>query len=163
MAKLLYRYTCPSSLLWRTQIAHTVRHILFALAIVEKHFLWSAVLHRIRSCEPLPVVTDFFFLFLFKRWITEVKYSDPGLHLASKGGIQPLCTVGAAASKAIVSIHTGKCLQHLVITSRGKAGFSYRFPVGPGTENSSRAGAAAEDSKGHAEWSFVTLPASQFH
>jgi len=104
-----------------------------------------------------------FFWFLFKRWITEVKYSDPGLHLASKGGIQPLCTVGAAASKAIVSIHTGKCLQHLVITSRGKAGFSYRFPVGPGTENSSRAGAAAEDSKGHAEWSFVTLPARQFH
>lgn len=64
------------------------------------------------------------FLFHFKPWVTEVKYSDPSLHLASKGGIQPLYTVGTAASKDIASIHTGKCLQHLLITSRGKAGLS---------------------------------------
>lgn len=90
-------------------------------------------------------------LFHFKPWVTEVKYSDPGLHLASKGGIQPLYAVGAAASKDIASIHTGKCLQHLVITSWGKAGFSYRFPVGPGTENTGTTVPVAENSRGCTE------------
>lgn len=93
---------------------------------------WSIVLHKISPHGPLLVVTDSF-LFHFKPWVTEVKYSDPSHHLASKGGIQPLYTVGASASKGIVSIHTGKCLQHLLITSWGKAGGSYRLPVGPGT------------------------------
>lgn len=84
---------------------------------------WSITLHKIKPHGLLWVVTDSF-LFHFKPWVTEVKYSDPSLHLASKGGIQPLYTVGTAASKDIASIHTGKCLQHLLITSRGKAGFS---------------------------------------
>lgn len=83
---------------------------------------WSITLHKIKPRGLLQVVTDSF-LFHFKPWVTEVKYSDPSLHLASKGGIQPLYTVGTAASKDIASIHTGKCLQHLLITSRGRQDF----------------------------------------
>lgn len=124
---------------------------------------WSIVLHQARPPGPLLVVTDSF-LFHFKPWVTEVKYSDPSLHLASKGGIQPLYTVGTSASEDIASIHTGKCLQHLLITSWGKAGFSYRFPVGPGTENISRTVALAEDRRGRTEWRllYIVWPASCF-
>lgn len=135
MAKLLYRYTHPSSLLWRIENVHTICHtfcsgnsgsashgvLYYIVSDLESHFQWLLT-----------------FFVPSKPWVTEVKYSDPGLHLASKSGTQSSCTVGATASKAVVSIHTGKRLQHLVITSWGKAGFSYRFPVGPGTENSSR-------------------------
>lgn len=85
---------------------------------------WSITLHKIKPHGPLWVVTDSF-LFHFKPWVTEVKYSDPSLHLASKGGIQPLHTVGTAASKGMASIHTGKCLQHLLL-----AGGRQDFPRG---------------------------------
>lgn len=88
----------------------------------SKLLSWSITLHKIKPHGPLRVVTDSF-LFHFKPWVTEVKYSDPSLHLASKGGIQPLCTVGTAASKDMASILTGKCLQHTLITSRGRQDF----------------------------------------
>lgn len=139
----------PNSLLWRIEIAHAVCHPLFALATVE-----ALVMEYCITQDQTSWATSsgyWLFLFHFKPWITEVKYSDPSLHLASKGGIQPLYTVGTSASKDIASIHTGKCLQHLLITSWGKAGFSYRFPVGPGTENTSRTVALAEDSRGGTE------------
>lgn len=83
---------------------------------------WSITLHKIKPHGLLRVVTDSF-LFHFKPWVTEVKYSDTSLHLASKGGIQAFYAVGTAASKDIASIHTGKCLQHLLITSRGRQDF----------------------------------------
>lgn len=143
ISEYLHIYACPSPLLWRTETPY----VTLLLWQQWKLLSWSIVLHRIR---PLLVVTDSF-LFHFKPWVTEVKYSDPSPHLASKREIQPLYTVGTAASKDIASIHTGKCLQHLLITSWGKAVFSYRFPVGPVTENTNRTVAMAEDSRGHTE------------
>lgn len=153
ISESLYRHAHPSSLLWRTEIAHAVCHpFFFALATVEALVMEYCITPDQTSWATSSAYwVGFFFLFHFKLWVTEVKYSDPSLHLASKGGIQPLYTVGASASKDIVSIHTGKCLQHLPITYWGKAGFSYRFPVGSGMENTSRTVDLAEDSRGHTE------------